>query len=55
MRSVLATLLVCSLLVGCDSGNPPQPTLSEGQVQDVMKQGKQQSQREGGDRIPKQR
>ena len=37
---------------GCGSTEPTQPKLSEAQVQDLMKQGKDQSQKERGTRKP---
>lgn len=51
-RGVRATAiaLLFALVVGCGPSEPTQPTLSDEQVKNIMQQGKQQHDREGGRR-----
>ena len=52
-RTIVAAVLVAaSAAGGCGSTEPTQPKLSDAQVQDLMKQGKDQSQKERGGRKP---
>lgn len=51
--NVAATLAAALLAAGCGgSSAPTQTKLSEAEVQDLMKQGKEQSQQERGTRKP---
>ena len=53
-RTKFAALMVAALLTGGCGGptEPTQPKLSDAQVQELMKQGKDQSQKERGTRKP---
>ncbi|MBN9522394.1 hypothetical protein J0H58_28390 [bacterium] len=53
IRRTTVALLLAGLAVGCSGqAEPPQPKLSDEQVKDLMKQGKNQNERERGGRPP---
>ena len=50
MRVVPVLIFTLALLTGCGNSEPAQPKVTEEQVKEIMKNAKEQSQKEGGDR-----